>query len=286
MIELKILRTQEGDEALDRYGKGNEYGIKYLVLGADSKMAALQGVHEGAPRILGETNSGDPEILVYDGVRFDGYQDEGIEITAKYALEDNPDYDDSADNGEPEPSYSFDTSGGSEHITRAIAQVHFPTTAKDANKFIGWNGKSGDDCEIAGADIVVANMRESYTRIIKKSKIDNAFKRSLARVTGKVNKTAFKGWAAGEVLFLGASYSATEDDRKIAVTYNFAIRENEPAQKIGDIAIPAKKGWWVIWQMAKTETLAGKKPSLNIEGIYFAQAYKEVDFGILGIKGK
>lgn len=286
MIELKILRTQEGDEALDRHGKGNEYGIKYLVLGAGSKMAALQGVHEGAPRILGETNSDDPEILVYDGVRFDGYQDEGIEITAKYVIEDNPDYDDSADNDEPEPSYSFDTSGGSEHITRAIAQNHYPSTAKDANKFIGWNGKSGDDCEISGMDIVVTNMRESYTRIIKKSKIDNAFKRSLARVTGKVNKTAFKGWAAGEVLFLGASYSATEDDRKVSVTYNFAIRENEPAQTIGGIEIPAKKGWWAVWQMAKTEMLAGKKPSLNIEGIYFAQVYKEVDFGILGIKGK
>ncbi len=291
MIEIKIARTQGGDEALDRNGKGSEYGIKYLVMGAQNKSEALRKVHEAAPRTLdSEKNTSDAEILIYDGVRWEGYQEEAIEITARYKLEDNPDFDDSNfDNDEPEPTFSFDTSGGSEHIERSLKYGKYGPagkTAKDSNGFIGWNGKKDPDSEIAGTDIVTCNARKSYTRILRKNQITNTFERTLVRATGKVNSSGFKGWAQGEVLFLGASYSATDDARKIAVTYNFGIRENESNKKIGDITVPLKKGWQVIWQMAETKTESGKPPILIISGVYINEVYTEIDFGVLGIKGK
>lgn len=290
MITMRILRTSEGDEALDKNGKCNEYAIKYLVTGAETKKHALDAVHAEAPDRIGETTSSDAEIMAYNGVRFESFEGDAIGITALYKLEDNPDYDDSNFNDdEPEPMFSFDTSGGSEHIERSAKQARYASPGKaapDANGFIGWNGKSGPDSEITGIDIVTPNARKSYTRVLRKNQITNAFERTLVRATGKVNLTGFKGWAQGEVLFLGASYSATDDARKIAVTYHFGIRENERNRKIGDITVPFKKGWQAIWQIAETKVKAGEKPSLVIDGVYINEVYTEIDFGVLGIKGK
>jgi hypothetical protein len=59
------------------------------------------------------------------------------------------------------------------------------------------------------------------------SKLSTSYKKKVAALVGKVNSGTFKGWSAGEVMFLGMSYSTpAKKAKKVTVTFNFAIQPN------------------------------------------------------------
>lgn len=274
-IELK--RTADGTESRDASNNVSEYEIKYLCFGAKTKDEALNAVYAAVPKTYGN--------LAYAGCKFDGWEDGVIEVTAKYSASNNATGTLSGDQ-ETEPTLSFDCSTGSAHIIKSRAQKKYPSTAKDAGGYIGWNGKPGKECEFAGVDKLTPVMRESYTRTIKRSLLTTQFKRNIIKLAGKVNDGKFKGWDAGEVLFLGASYSGADSNReKITVTYNFAIQENEADAKISEgISVP-RKGWEYIWSDSKTMTVSETgEIYIAILGIYVDEIYEEKDFGSLGLK--
>ena len=153
---------------------------------------------------------------------------------------------------------------------------------KDAGGAIGWNGKSGDDCEIAGVDVPTAQLRETYTKQMKISKLTTAFKRKVAALVGKVNSGSFKGWSAGEVMFLGMSYATpSKKAKKVTVTFNFAIQPNETGVKIAGKSV-SKKGFEYVWAISKTVASSGT-PKLEVEGIYVDQVCEYASFSGLGL---
>ena len=176
---------------------------------------------------------------------------------------------------------SFDCSTGTTHIVRSFKQTRWKNEPNPGG-MIGWNGKFGQDAEYAGVDIVTASMRESYTIQMAQSQLTTAYKRAIFNTTGKVNSNSFKGWEAGEVLFMGASFADNADGQTIAVTFNFAIQQNEKAAQVSDNLSINKRGWDYLWTLTKTvDDPATRTTKVEIINAYVEQVYPYTDFGKL-----
>jgi len=173
-----------------------------------------------------------------------------------------------------ESSFSFDTGGGTQHITQSLDTARYVASGTAGNHK-GAIGVAGENVE--GVDIVVPVYNFSETHYLANATVDDAYKLVVFGLTGKVNVAAFKGFAAGEVLFLGASGSqrGTEDWE---ITFQFAASPNATGLTIGDITNPpdgiSKKGWEYMWVEYKdvideTAERKVKQPvQVNIEQVY------------------
>jgi len=174
-------------------------------------------------------------------------------------------------------SFSFDTGGGTQHITQSLSTVaRYPGGAPD---FKGAIGVTHDAVE--GADIVVPVYSFAETHYIPTADVTGAYKGALFSLTGRVNNAAFKGFAAGEVLFLGASGSQRgEDDWEIS--FRFAASPNVTGLAIGGIGGIDKKGWeylWVRYADVEDANILVKRPF----AVYVEKVYESGDFSGLGI---
>ena len=107
-------------------------------------------------------------------------------------------------------------------------------------------------------------------------------KRAIASLVGCVNRTKWKGWEKGELMFLGCTYSGMEN-QKAQVTFNFAIQVNETNMKIDD-DVPAikKEGHVFVWTQQQTVTKNGL-PDIEVTAVYAAQVADYADFSELGL---
>lgn len=104
-------------------------------------------------------------------------------------------------------------------------------------------------------------------------------------MVGKVNKGSFHGWQTGEVMFIGASYSAPSDNNsaKVVVSFDFMIQPNESEFEICGNKI-SKEGFEYAWSITRTSADAEKKsPAVDVVGIYIDQVCPYADFGCLGV---
>lgn len=105
-----------------------------------------------------------------------------------------------------ESVFSFDTGGGAQHITQSRAtKGAYAPPGKTPPNFQGAIGVTADSVE--GVDITVPVYQFAETHYKPDSQITPTYKGSLFSLTGRVNSAAFKHFAAGEVLFLGAAGS-------------------------------------------------------------------------------
>lgn len=269
------LSYAEHPKSIDKNGKYTSIEVQYLVFGVSSEEDALSAVHDKAPA--------ESKGLPLDSIEIDTREtNDTFRVNAIYREEDTT-VDDSSGNDDDDetPTESFDCGGGTKHLLYSFGQKKVYGD-KDAGGAIGWNGKSGDDCEIAGVDVPTAQLRETYTKPMRVSKLTTAFKRKVAALVGKVNSGSFKGWNAGEVLFLGMSYSTpAKKAKKVTVTFNFAIQPNESGVKIAGRSV-TKKGFEYVWAISKTVASSGT-PKLEVEGIYVDQVCEYASFSGLGL---
>jgi hypothetical protein len=176
---------------------------------------------------------------------------------------------------------SFDTTGGTQHKTQAEAESRFGSNAPDQQKAIGVDSNG-----VNGVDIVVPQLswQESYD--VPNSYVTSAWIRGVAGVTGTTNNAAFRGFEAGEVLFLGCSGSQEWDDQKgsgpWSLSFRFAASKNVTGETIGDITGISKKGHeylWVRYEDAVSSNSLLKKP----KAVYVNKVYKDSNFSTLGI---
>ena len=271
---MKIFRTQEGSETwkdIDGLPVCQSIDVKYLVIDATDKTAALKAVWEEAPSEIEGSSKKE--------MRVDGYEnDRSLAISVIYERKEND--EPAGDNEEEQEAVmNFECSTGSMHITNAIRQ-RIAYGNQDASGLIGWHGAKAPN-EVDGVDIVTASMRESYTKIMSVKDLDNSYRRKVQELTGTVNSSSFKGWKPGEVLFLGASYSATESDKKVAVTFQFAIQPNEASHMIGGVAV-SKRGFEYVTTITDKVVTDGI-PKAIIDTIHVNQVYKYKSFDGLGI---
>ena len=269
------LSYAEHPKSIDKNGKYTSIEVQYLVFGVSSEEDALSAVHDKAPA--------ESKGLPLDSIEIDTREtNDTFRVNAIYREEDTT-VDDSSGNDDDDetPTESFDCGGGTKHLLYSFGQRKVYGD-KDAGGAIGWNGKSGDDCEIVGVDVPTAQLRETYTKPMRVSKLTTAFKRKVAALVGKVNSGSFKGWNAGEVLFLGMSYSTpAKKAKKVTVTFNFAIQPNESGVKIAGRSV-TKKGFEYVWAISKTVASSGT-PKLEVEGIYVDQVCEYASFSGLGL---
>ncbi len=181
-----------------------------------------------------------------------------------------------------ESSFSFDTSGGTQHITQSLATVHrYGAPGTTAPDFGGAVGVTHDNVE--GVDITIPVYSFSETHYLDAAVVTPAYKGTLFSLTGKVNNASFKGLAAGECLFLGASGSKRgADDWEI--TYRFAGSPNRTGLVVGPISGISKKGWEYMWvRYADSEDAAAKAIVKKPVAVYIERVYEEGNFAALGI---
>jgi len=263
----------EHAKSIDKNGKYTSVEIPYLVFEVEDEDAALAAVLAEAPQSCKD--------LPLDSIEIDEREnDTTFKVNAVYRDESDTSTSDDEDD-EDDPTVSFDCGGGTKHLLYGLAQKKV-FGDKDAGGAIGWNGKSGDDSEIAGVDIPTAQLRETYTKSMRLSRLTTGYKRSVAALVGKVNSGSFKGWSPGEVMFLGMSYSSpAKNSKKVTVTFNFAIQPNESGAKIGGKSV-SKKGFEYVWAISKTSAENGS-PKVEVEGIYVDQVCEYAGFKALGL---
>ncbi|NDD54160.1 hypothetical protein EBZ39_09835 [bacterium] len=206
---------------------------------------------------------------------------------------------------------SFDTSGGTQHITSAMQvgtrQLDFasegegtapvferrykaPGVQGDAPDQFGAIGVDGDS--VSGVDIAVPALQWTETYDVPHAYVTAKYIKTVAFLTGSTNKAAFRTFKAGEVLFMGCSGSQEWDDQRgsgpWSLSFKFVASPNAgstgtvPAIKIGDIENIRKDGHeylWVRYEDSVSQNNLIKKPKY----VYIDKVYPEGNFSLLGI---
>jgi len=185
---------------------------------------------------------------------------------------------------------SFDTTGGSQHVTQACSvgsggtldfEKRFPSTATNMSGAIGVDSNG-----VNGVDIVVPQLQWQETYDVPNTYVTSSWIRGVAAVTGTTNNASFRGFDAGEVLFMGCSGSQEWDDQKgrgpWSLSFRFVASKNVTGQTIGSITGIEKKGHeylWVRYEDAVSSNTLLKQP----KAVYVSKVYKDSDFSALGI---
>jgi len=183
-------------------------------------------------------------------------------------------------------AFAFDTGGGTQHLTQSLATVDsFAPPGAAAPDFQGAIGATAESVE--GVDIVVPVFQFSETHALPDAVVTTAYKAAVMLATGTVNNAAFRGFAAGEVLFLGASGAkrgAPGGDGDWDVTFRFGVSPNRANLAVGPITGIAKKGWEYLWvRYEDAEDDAAKAIVKRPVAAYVERVYLELPFSALGI---
>lgn len=256
---------------------GNSYiEFTYIVTGSSSETAVYNYMilNHISPYPVSALNSYTYKTMDIEPVWVDSVNDDGMwNVTVIY--------------GPPEPLVAdevltFDTGGGTMHITQSRDTVK-------AYGYHGINAETGDNGgainvngdSVDGVDIVVPVYNFSISRRLDAKIADSGYRKTLCALTGTVNNAPFKGFAAGEVLFLGASGQIFYDENQLVngkpkeywdITFSFAASPNQNNLTVGGITGIEKRGWEYMWVKYKDSTNPGwltKRPlAVYIERVY------------------
>jgi len=192
------------------------------------------------------------------------------ECTARYVEE------------EDESQFTFDTGGGTQHVSQSITTVNrYAAPGEVAPDFQGAIGVNQD--QIEGTDITVPVYNFTETHKIDDALVTAGYKATLFFLTGRVNGATFKGFARGEVLFLGAS-GAKRGDEDWEITFRFAASPNVTDLALGNITGINKEGWHYLWvRFTDEEDNAAKVLIKKPISAYVERVYEYGDFSGLGI---
>lgn len=176
------------------------------------------------------------------------------------------------------PSFSFDTSGGTAHITQSIFTEDFqPPGAPNTNRAIGLTKD-----RVEGCDIHVPALQ--WARVVKRRNVKLPYLRTLVRLSGTVNSAVFYGFDPGTVLYLGGS-GQSGTGGMWDITHKFAVQENDPAVNVGGgIPLIAKAGWDYLWVAYRddinTDVLLQKPEAVYVERVYRSTNFAQLEIGV------
>ena len=185
----------ERDQTINAKGEVTEIEIPYLVFEAADEDAALAAARSVA---ASRTVSGMAldEVEVTERVNGTTWK-----VKAIFKDEDSDDPDD-PDEEEETSSFAFDTGGGTMHRNQSLKTVSkVPNDAPDFNGAI----EVDNEGNVNGVDVTMPVLNFTETHTMNGSRVTTSYKKSVAALTGTVNRSGFRGFSAGEVLFLGAS---------------------------------------------------------------------------------
>ena len=187
-------------------------------------------------------------------------------------------------------TFHFDTTGATEHITQSI-QTRAYYGDPDESFITDHLGAIGvQNGNVEGVDIPVPQFQFSERHYLDASYVTGAYKQMLKELTGKINDAQWRGFEAGEVMFLGAvgDYREGKDDWEMG--FNFAARDNVRNKQIGNITGIDKRAWDYLWVQYKTkqgkdiETGEDTHDAIPVpKAVFVEQVAVEADFSKLGI---
>lgn len=187
------------------------------------------------------------------------------DVTAHYGLVDKT-----------QKVYNLDTSGGTAHITQSLSTIGRFGNAPVLGGAINFDGE-----RVEGADINIKKFAWNEQYKLPSVAFTQAYKLILFNLTYTVNSAAFRGFAAGEVLFNGATASQ-QGTHDVELTYYFEASPNLVSYTVGGIAVTSKKGWeyqWVRYQKSEASNRLITAP----DGVYIERIYESGNFSLLGI---
>lgn len=228
--------------------------------------------------------------LVVDSYTLDYLGDDAWQLKVTYIKE-------GGEGDETEPlkrTRSFDTSGGTIHITQAIAEggdngeKKYPEESPPLGGIIGLDLDAG----VQGVDIVSPSFKWTETYDVPSAYVTNEYIRAVGKLTGTVNDAEFRGFPAGEVLFMGATgsheWNEEKGDGPWTLTFNFVQSPNAgdgetlPAIEVGAITDIQKKGHEYLWVMYEP-TVEGGNLIRQPMFVYVNKVYRNGDFSQLGL---
>ena len=95
----------------------------------------------------------------------------------------------------------------------------------------------------------------------------------------------FRGWAPGEVLFLGAVVRKQDNQEDPwSITYRFAVERNRFNFAVGSIVVAEKLGWDYMWVRYSAVDDGITNAILRVPvAAYVEQVYDAANFALLGI---
>lgn len=178
--------------------------------------------------------------------------------------------------------WGFDTSGGTIRVTSSRGTTSYPASGRTAPDFKGAIGVRNGEPE--GVDVIVPALKLTATYKFPKDTVNIAYIKTLAGLTGGTNNDEFYTFAAGELLFLGASGEVVPG-QPTEITYNFAASANVTGLSLGsEITSISKLGHQYLWVAFEgTADSSAKKLVQRPLAAYVETLYKEIDFEDLAI---
>lgn len=265
----------ERDEKIDAKGNVVEVEIPYLVFNVADESAALAATRPKVKAIAGMSLE---SIEVVERINGSTWK-----VKAIYEVDEEQPEDDNNNDDEDQSMFAFDTGGGTKHLNQSIkTDGKYP---KDAPDFAGAI-EVDNEGNVNGIDVTMPVLNFTETHTLAGSRVSTSYKKTLAGLTGTVNRSGFRGFERGEVLFLGAS--GTKRSKKSSapweITFRFAVSPNQAGLQVGDIKVARKYGWDYLWvRYADKVAEGGKNMVKKPVAAYVEQVYPEGDFGRLGI---
>ena len=265
----------ERDQTINAKGEVTEIEIPYLVFEAADEDAALAAARTKA---ASRTVSGMvlDEVEVTERVNKDTWK-----VKAIWKSEGEEEEDD--DDEEETSSFAFDTGGGTMHRNQSLKTVSkVPNDAPDFNGAI----EVDNEGNVNGVDVTMPVLNFTETHVMKGSRVSTSYKKSVAALTGTVNRSGFRGFSAGEVLFLGASGTkrGKKPNAPWEITFRFAVSPNQSSLQGGKLKVSNKRGWDYLWVRYADKVAENKKNVIKEPvAVYVEQVYPEGDFGNLGL---
>lgn len=267
--ELLPARTAE----IDARGNYRKIDVSYLVRGAESEDEALQRLLPAVPKTVG--------ALPLDGISVAeriSEADGAWKLTVAYQ-NDNGASATAAIDDDDELEFGFDSAGTTRHVTVANRQKRV-YGSMDAGNLVNWNGLPGRDSQVTGVDVPAAEGRIWFAKTMRASSISTAKMKTWMEMYGVGNVAKWRGWEAGELLFLGATFGGKMSG-DVKVTFNFSVRPNEIVT-FGSNRYKVQ-GWEYLWVHTKTTPNTSGVPVPKITDIFIAGVVKYKDFALLGI---
>ena len=266
----------ERDQTVNAKGEVTEIEIPYLVFEAENEDAALAAARSKA---ASHTVSGMvlDEVEVTERVNRDTWK-----VKAIWKDEDSDDPDD-PDEDEETISFAFDTGGGTMHRNQSLKTVSkVPNDAPDFNGAI----EVDNEGNVNGVDVTMPVLNFTETHTMNGSRVTTSYKKTVAALTGTVHSSSFRGFSAGEVLFLGASGTkrSKKPNAPWEITFRFAVSPNQSSLQVGKLKVSNKKGWDYLWVRYADKVAENRKNGIKEPvAAYVEQVYPTGDFGNLGL---
>jgi hypothetical protein len=166
--------------------------------------------------------------------------------------------------------FSFEIGGQNEKIylsKQTIASYPSSPTPRDFGKALNVN-ETGVD----GADVLKRTLAFSYRKAFPPGSLTAAFIFGVYSYAMTVNSATWKGFAAGEVLFLGCQ-GGERGTQNPVLTFRFLASPNRTGEELATGIVGNAKGWEYIWAYFEriadpAKAMVRRPKQVNVEKIY------------------